>query len=247
MELLEWLNLVFLLPAVAALLYLLLLALGALPAEGGHGDLHVEPGLHVEIHGAHIELHPHDIPDDFGHDAHHDTEPFRGALSLFGVGRIPLSLVVMSFCFLWGFFGWVANQVFSSVIPAPALFIWPSMAVALVGAGAFTRLLAVRLGRLMPSTESYGASTRELVGRIADVRYAITETSGAVQLHDQHGSLYEVPARVRPGEPPIPAGERVILWRYDKTEGAYLAAQDEAFDSVLAESVGSRPGASARR
>ncbi len=243
MELLQWWNLIFLLPAFAALLYLLLLALGALPAEGGHGDLHVEPGLHVEIHGAHIELHAHDLLDDVAHDG----DPFRGALSLIGVGRIPLSLVVMSFCFLWGFFGWVANQFFSSVIPNPALFIWPSLAVALVAAGAFTRLLAVRLGRLMPSTESYGASTRELVGRIADVRYAITETSGTVQLHNQYGSLYEVPARVRPGEPPIPAGERVILWRYDETEGAYLAAQDEAINGMEVESVGSPRGASARR
>ncbi len=241
MELLEWWNLIFLLPAFAALLYLLLLALGALPAEGEHGD------LHVEIHGAHFEFHPHDLAGDIAHDGLHDTDPFRGVLSLIGVGRIPLSLVVMSFCFLWGFFGWVANQLFGNVIPSPALFIWPSMIVALVGAGAFTRLLAVRLGRLMPSTESYGSSTRELVGRIADVRYAITATSGTVQLHNQYGSLYEVPARVRPGEPPIPSGERVILWRYDEAEGAFLAAQDEAITGMLVESGGSQRGTVAER
>jgi hypothetical protein len=237
MELLQWWNLIFLLPAFAALLYLLLLALGALPAEGDHGDIHVEPGLHVEVHGAHIEIHPHDLPDDFGHDS--DTDPFRGALSLIGVGRIPLSLVLMSFFFLWGFFGWAANQIFSSVLPSPALFIWPSLAVALVGAGAFTRLLAVRLGRLMPSTESYGASTRELVGRIADVRYALTETSGTVQLYDQYGTMYEVSARVMPGEAPIPSGKRVVLWRYDGSEGAYFAVQDDAIAGI--EAFGPQP------
>lgn len=239
MELLQWWNLIFLLPAFAALLYLMLLALGALPAEGGHGDVHLEPGLHVEIHGAHIEIHPGDMPDDFGHDAGHDTDPFRGALSLIGVGRIPLSLVLMSFFFLWGFFGWVGNQVFGSLLPSPALFIWPSLAVALIGAGAFTRLLAMRLGRLMPSTESYGASTRELVGRIADVRYAVTETSGTVQLYDAYGTMHEVPARVMPGEPAISAGERVVLWRYDGGEGAYFAVQDDAIQGI--DAVGSRP------
>ncbi|MGH2614005.1 MAG: hypothetical protein ACRDJC_02100, partial [Thermomicrobiales bacterium] len=197
MELLQWWNLIFLLPAVAALLYLLLLALGALPAEGGHGDLHLESGFHVDIHGAHIEIHPGDLPDDLPSET--DNDPFRGALSLIGVGRIPLSLVLMSFLFLWGFFGWVGNQFFGSVIGSPAVFIWPSLAVALVGAGAFTRLLAVRMGRLMPSTESYGSSARGLVGRIADVRYALTETSGTVQLYDGYGSLYEVSARVMPG------------------------------------------------
>lgn len=232
MELLQWWNLIFLLPAFAALLYLLLLAFGALPAEGDHGDIHVEPGLHVEVHGAHIEIHPHDLPDDIGH--HSDSDPFRGALSLIGVGRIPLSLVLMSFFFLWGFLGWAANQLFSSVLPTPALYIWPSLAVALVGAGAFTRLLAVRLGRLMPSTESYGASTRELVGRIADVRYALTETSGTVQLYDRYGTMYEVSARVLPGETSIPSGERVVLWRYDGGEGAYYAVQDDAIAGIKA-------------
>jgi hypothetical protein len=232
MELLQWWNLIFLLPAVAALLYLLLLALGALPAEGGHGDIHAEPGLHVEVHGAHIEIHPHDVPDDFGHDTDHDTDPFRGALSLIGVGRIPLSLVMMSFLFLWGFFGWAANQLFSGLLPSPALFIWPSLAVALVGAGAFTRLLAVRLGRLMPSTESYGASSSELVGRIADVRYALTETTGTVQLYDRYGTMYEVSARVMPGEQPIPSGERVVLWRYDGGAGTYFAVQDDVIAGI---------------
>ena len=239
MELLQWWNLIFLLPAVAALLYLLLLALGALPAEGDHGDVHMEPGLHVEIHGAHIEIHPGDLPDDLAHDVSHDSDPFRGALSLIGVGRIPLSLVLMSFLFLWGFFGWVGNQVFGSLLPSPALFLWPSLAVALVGAGAFTRFLAIRLGRVMPSTESYGASTRELVGRIADVRYAVTESSGTVQLYDTYGTMHEVPARVLPGEAPIPSGERVVLWRYDGDEGAYFAVQDDAIAGF--EAFGSQP------
>lgn len=228
MELLQWWNLVFLLPAVAALLFLLLLALGALPAEGNHGDVHLEPGLHLDIHGAHIEIHPGDLPDDVSSD----SDPFRGALSLIGVGRIPLSLVLMSFLFLWGFFGWVANQVFGNVIASPALFIWPSLAVALVGAGAFTRFLAVRLGRLMPSTESYGVTARGLVGRIADVRYALTETSGSVQVYDEFGTMHETAARVMPGESPIPAGARVVLWRYDAGEGAYFAVQDDAIAGI---------------
>jgi len=199
-----------------------------LPTEGDHGDVHLEPSVHVDVHGAHVEIHPSDLPDDLPTD----TDPFRGALSLIGVGRIPLSLVLMSFFFLWGFFGWLANQVFGSVIVAPELFIWPSLAVALVGAGTFTRFFAVRLGRLMPSTESYGSGANELVGRIADVRYALTETSGTVQLYDGYGSMHEVPARVMPGDSAIPAGERVVLWRFDQRAGAYFAVQDDAIGGI---------------
>lgn len=239
MELLQWWNLIFLLPALAALLYLLLLALGALPADGDHGDLHLDPSLHLDSHDVDFpgELHPGDTV----HEVHSgEGDPFRGALSLIGVGRIPLSLLLMSFLFLWGFFGWLANQLFRNVLPSPALFIWPSLAVALVGAGAFTRLFATRLGRLMPATESYGASSRELVGRIADVRYALTESGGTVQLYDAYGTMHEVPARVRPGEPTIAAGERVVLWRYDAGAGAYFAVQDEAINDHETEAVGLR-------
>jgi Protein of unknown function (DUF1449) len=95
-----------------------------------------------------------------------------------------------------------------------------------------TRFFAARLGRLMPATESYGASTRELVGRIADVRYALTETSGTVQLYDEYGSIHEVPARVMHGESVIPAGERVVLWRFDERAGTYFAVQDDAINGI---------------
>ncbi len=203
MNLLQWWNLIFLLPAVAALLYLLLLAVGAAPAEG------------------------HDI--DAGGDVHDGGDhAFLGALELIGVGRVPLSLILMSFGLLWGFFGWLGNRLFSAVLPSPHISIWPSLVLALIGAAALTRGLANVLGRIMPSTESYGAAARELVGSIADVRYAITENGGSVQVYDRHGALHEVPARVLPGEHAIPAGERVVLWRYDEASGAYYAIQDEA-------------------
>ena len=227
MDLLHWWNLIFLLPAAAALILLLLLTLGAVPSEGfpGDVDVHVDTGLDAPDAG-HIASHPE--------AAHAAGDPFLGALSLIGVGRAPLSLVLLSFGLLWGFVGVLANRVFASFIASPAVYVWPSMAVALVGAGAVTRVLAMSLGRLMPATESYGAATRELVGRIADVRYPLTETGGAVQLHDAFGALHEVPARVMPGEPVIPAGTRVILWRYDDNLGAYFAVHDETINGIEA-------------
>lgn len=219
MDLLQWWNLIFVLPAFAALLYLLLLAFGALPAEGH--DLHAEADV------------DHDVDHDLG-------DPFHGALNLIGVGRVPLSLILMSFAFLWGFFGWIGNQLFAAVLPSPAIFVWPSLLLALIGAGVLTRLLARALGRLMPATESYGADARGLLGRVADVRYPLTEHAGSVQLYDQHGSLHEVPARVLPGEGMIAAGERVVLWRFDEQSGAYFAVQDDALRELA-------PGEGGRR
>jgi hypothetical protein len=226
-NLLHWWNLVFLLPAVAALLYLLLMALGAAPSEGHDAHLELDGDGDVDA-GAHVGAG----------DGHDGGDPTQSVLSLIGVGRIPLSLVLMSFAFLWGFFGWVGNLVFGAMLPSPALFIWPSLLLALVGAALLTRFLAFGLGRLLPATESYGAGARELVGRIADVRYPLTETSGTVQLYDKFGSLHEVAARVPPGEAAIPAGAKVVLWRWSEPAGAYFAVQDEVFDGT--EAVGPR-------
>src|SRR5687767_13728649 len=116
MEALQWWNLIFLLPAVGALIYLLVLALGAIPLEGHDVDV-----------GHHLDAGHHDVE-------HGDGDPFHGALSLIGVGRLPLSLVLMSFAFLWGFFGWLGNRLFSMVLPSPSLFLWPSLVMAFLGA-----------------------------------------------------------------------------------------------------------------
>lgn len=227
MTLLQWWNLVFLLPAAAALLYLLLMALGAAPMEGHDADIDLDLDNDVDTHIGHAGF------DGDGH-GHGGFDPFRGALSLIGVGRIPLSLVLMSFAFLWGFFGWAGNQLFGTLLRAPALFIWPSLVLAFVASSVLTRFLAVGLGRLMPATESYGAAAQELVGRLADVRYPLTETSGTVQLYDRHGTLHEVPARVLPGEDAIPVGVKVVLWRYNEPAAAYLAVADEALSGAEA-------------
>jgi hypothetical protein len=202
-EILEWWNLIFLLPAAIAVLYVLLLAVGAMPFD----DL----GLDIDTHDG-----------DGGHDL----------LGILGVGRVPISIVLISFSLLWGVIGWFAMRAFQAIWPAPGVFIWPSLLVALVGAVGLTRVMARLFNRVMPGTESYGAGSRELVGRMAEARYPISSSGGSVQVYDQHGTLHEVPARVLAGEEAIPAGARVVLWRYDDATGSFLVAQDDALNPI---------------
>lgn len=201
-ELLEWWNLIFLLPAVIAVLYILLLAFGGLP-------LH-DVGLHVDVH------------DGGDHDL----------LDLLGLGRVPLSLILISFCLFWGLFGWFSVKALSAIWPEPRVFFWPALLIALLGAGGMTRLMAAVVGRLIPRSTYESTGARDLVGRLAETRYAVSAAAGTVQVYDRHGTLHEVPARVLPGESPIPAGVRVILWRYDDTAGLYLVTQEDALDIV---------------
>jgi hypothetical protein len=241
MELLSPWNLVFLLPAFAALLYLLLLSTGTVSAETGDADVDLDADIDLDAgvdldadldagvdHGVEHavgEGHP-DGPLDGGRDG------AATVLNLLGVGRIPLSLLAMTFCFLWGFLGWAGNLLFGEIFESEAVAFLPSLALALVGATVLTRTLAAGIGRLIPSVETYAVSHRELVGNLATVRYAVTERAGTAQLYDERGVLHEVPVRVRPGEDPIPSGHQVVLWNYDAGDNVFLVTHDPELDSV---------------
>lgn len=225
---LSWWNLIFVLPAVAALLYLVLLATGTVAGDTGDIDADLDPG---DFHG---------VEHAFGGaGAAPDGEPgspggLLHILSLVGVGRAPLSLLLVSFCFLWGFLGWLGNAIFGAVIASPAVFIWPSLALALVGSLVLTRLLAGGLHRLLPATETYAVSNRQLVGRLANVRYGVTDRMGSAQLYDDQGRMHEVPVRILPGEAPIPAHSSVVLWRYDLDTNTFLVTPEQDIDNAEA-------------
>jgi hypothetical protein len=222
---LSWWNLIFVLPAIGALLYLLLLATGAVAGDTGDVDADLDADLDPgDFHGIeHAIGEAGTAPDG--------TTSSPGGLlhvlSLVGVGRAPLSLLLISFCFLWGLLGWLGNAALGAVIASPAIFIWPSLALALIGSLILTRLLAGGLHRLLPATETYAVSNRQLVGRLASVRFSVTASSGTAQLYDDQGRMHEVPVRVLPGEAPIPAQSSVVLWRYDPVTNTFLVTPED--------------------
>ena len=228
MDLLQWWSLIFLLPALAALLYLLLLASGSVAADGGDVDLDAD--VDVDADGDVGDVHGVEHAFSSGEQPH-ESGSLR-VLSVLGFGRVPLSLLLISFWVLWGFIGWVGNQLFGSVIDSPAVFIWPSLALALVGAAGLTRTMAFGLARVLPTTETYAVGNRQLVGRVAEARYAITPSGGTAQLYDDYGSLHEIPCRVQAGEAPIPPNTPIVLWRYDDASGAFLVLRDQALDGA---------------
>ncbi len=86
MALLDWQNLIFLLPMLAALGYTLLMAAGL--GFGEHGiDVDLDVGHDLD---AGVE---HDLDTD--HDIGH-AGALASLLGLFGVGRVPLSILILS-------------------------------------------------------------------------------------------------------------------------------------------------------
>ena len=214
-ELLYWWNLIFVLPFVAALFYILLLTTGTGAAHHGHGT-DVD---HAVDHDVGIE---HDVADtghDFGHGVEHGCEAgtFLRGLSFLGIGRVPVSIIVVSFCFIWGFSGWASNRMLDEILPA-TLFFWPSLVIALRASVFVTRILATGISKIMPATETYAVSEGQLTGRIAEAVTNIDDSFGQAQVHDDSGFLHTISSRVKPGEKKIPRGTQVVLMYHNQEE-----------------------------
>jgi membrane protein implicated in regulation of membrane protease activity len=170
---------------------------------------------------------------------------FLQMLTFLGIGKVPLLLLTQMLCFTWGTFGYIANQILQ-VSQRPDTRIWPSLALSLVSSVLVTRSGARLLGRLMPTKGTQVVRKRDLAGRMGEVLYTVTESSGLVHVHDDFGTSHQVACRVRPGDDPIPRGREVVLLGYDRKgdwywvdewrEEAETRRMMEALDD-LAESV----------
>jgi membrane protein implicated in regulation of membrane protease activity len=226
MELFEWYNLIFALPVVAALLYVVLMASGL--SFGDHGDVSIDHDVGVDV-GRDVSVGDvsHDVAGDLGHDADtgdadHAAHPhvLGAMLSLLGVGRAPLSILMMSACFIWGATGLVLNVLLGTDV------MWQVVGFAALASLVGTRLVAEFLGSLLPGEESYHTPKQELTGEVAEVLYEVTPTSGTVRLQDPSGNLLDLACRSC-GAEHIKAGTRVVLGKYDPGADLFLVRADE--------------------
>lgn len=217
-ELLQWWNLIFILPFIGALFYVLMLCSGVVAADQDaefNVDMDHDADFHADMdHGAGIE-HLQDI----------DPGMLARALSFLGIGRVPLSVIIISVSFLWGFTGFAGNTILKPVLPA-FLFVWVSIAIALAVSVFCTRALAGLLSRILPATETYAVSLEQLTGKWAEAITSIDETFGQAHVHDDSGALHTVQCLVHPGESDIRRGAQVLLLFFDKSRNAFFVGTE---------------------
>ena len=213
-----WQNLIFLIP----------LAVGVLLVFGsafGGGD-----------HDA-----DHDVDHDVGHDAGHDHDGHDGhrghvdpgdahesivlkALSLLGVGRVPLVAVLMMMSLLFGGVGMIMNMIFSAIG-------LPAWLYGLVSAGiAFTAMITLTgravkvLNRFMPTNETYRVSRHDLAGCTGTLLFDTDTNSGYAQVKDHEGNVHNVQCRTSRGT--LPKGGKILVIDYDEENRSYNVAED---------------------
>ncbi|HUT34183.1 MAG TPA: hypothetical protein VNE39_11930 [Planctomycetota bacterium] len=241
-ELLQPWNLVYVLAFFFALLYAVLNAIGLAShgadvdadADVDHdlGDLGVDHDIDVHADVDHdIDVHAdvdhdvevgvdHHVPDfHVDHDVHAEAphaEPsvLEEALSFFGIGKVPLSVILMTFLITFAVVGWAVNAALAPVLLTPVAFFPISLAAAITCGLGGTKLLAGTLGRYLKPVDSAALRRGVLVGRIATAKLPVSATFGMALVRDDYGTLHKVTCRVREGAATIPKGQTILLVRY---------------------------------
>jgi Protein of unknown function (DUF1449) len=141
-------------------------------------------------------------------------ELFSRVLSILGIGKVPLMLLLSVFCLIWGATGVAANQIFGLILRAPSLYIWPSMLCAFLVSYVSTSGLSQLISRVMPQLETYGTEEALLVGRSARAAYELGASPGSAFLLDDQQNRIQVRCRTHDGSV-IPGGAEVLLLEYD--------------------------------
>jgi hypothetical protein len=244
--LLAWWNLVFLVPLALALAYLAIYCVTGAMFDGADADADTEVdtdvdpdvGADADIDAdaevdadadvdANVDADADSDPDPVGHHSSSAARNALGALAWVGVGRVPLSLVLMVLMLTWGFIGFVTNQFLRDEVSRQWLIPLVSLPVAAVVSLLATRLLARGMSRLMPTEETYARRRKDLLGEVGEAIYPIDERFGMAAVRDDRGNLYQVPCRVESGRLPIAKGEKVLLVSYEANRNIFHVMPDE--------------------
>jgi hypothetical protein len=195
-EFLAWENLVFFLPLIGAIGYLFLFASGFADGKDMDAD--------------------HDVHVDHDHDLDH-SGALQKVLSVLGIGRVPVSILIMSLGMLWGFTGYACNKLYGDI--------WFSLEMAAIFGFGGTFLVSLLVSYLVPKVQSFATTNAQLVDKEGTVLHEVTETSGSVRVIDVHGTVLDVPARVRSGESHITIRTKVCLDEYDSGQNVFYVSR----------------------
>lgn len=217
--LLEWQNVIFLIPLAFGCLLVVGAAMGLVGHDADHGyepNVDADHDVHHDVaHGDHDADHDqesHHALDHHEHDVHaHGL--FHRVLGVLGIGRAPLSALLMTAALIFGGVGMAANFILRPILVSGWLYGWISLAIAcavvITGTGTIARIIQ----RFMPSTETYRISKRDLIGCVGTTLFDVTTAGGYLQVNDAEGNLQQVACRAEAGS--IGKGSRVRLVAYE--------------------------------
>lgn len=192
---LEWQNAIFTASIIFWMIYLFISLIG------GGGSEHIDVG-----HGVDKDMDVH-----HGLSSSHDGDGFN-LLSYLGIGRCPISIVLMLLGVSWGFTGLVCNGIFDAtkIIP-PILYFWVSAFMSLLVALPFTSYSSRLIAKIMPRKGTTAIELDSLVGRTGESSVTIDSKSGRTRVLDVYGSQHNIYCKTSLEDSEIPPNTKVLI------------------------------------
>lgn len=199
-ELSLWYNLIFTVPILLVLFYLILQIFGLALDFGGDFD---------------TDAGDADIDTDFS--------AFERALGFINVGKVPLVIVISTFLLFWGVSGFMTNGIIRNALDGfPSPFIMASCGVALVVGIMATKFLSGLIARFFPSIETYSSNKESLLGLVARVVSGEVNTKfGRAKVEDPYGNVLTVFCKIPEGKEVPKRGDEIVLVDYDASDNKF--------------------------
>ena len=155
-----------------------------------------------------------DVDLDADGDGLPDAGMFDGLLTLLGIGRVPLTIWLALFLFLFAGIGLSIQELATSLTGSP-LYSWLAALIAGVAALPVTGIFARPLGRVLPKDHTTAVSTESLVGRRAVISIGVARTGSPARarVKDVHGQTHRVMVEPHEAASELHEGDEVLLVR----------------------------------
>lgn len=176
-------------------------------------DVDVEPDINLNV----------DVDTD-GEVAFEGGSTLTALINFLGVGKVPLTIILLLLLGSFGFTGWVLNNIILSIFSTYlSLAIGPIFLMAIAVSVVTTGYMGQTLGRLLPSKSTSATSYKQLVGQQGEVvSHVVNESFGQVRVRDRGGNIMTVYAVIDPGKPPLKQNDKAVLLEYVQKDRMFV-------------------------
>lgn len=155
-----------------------------------------------------------DVDLDADSDGLPDAGMLDGLLTLLGIGRVPLTIWLAVFLFLFAGIGLSVQELAQNLTGSP-LYGWLAALIAAGAAIPVTGVFARPLGALLPKDHTTAVNTESLLGRRAKITVGVARAGSPARarVKDVHGQTHHVMVEPHEEASELHADDEVLLVR----------------------------------
>lgn len=186
----------------------------------GDADADADTDLNADA-GDGLSHHVHIERDASIEQGSAEVSPLWSLLSFLGIGRVPVSIVLMVLLLAWGAVGFLANQVIRQYVAEPWHVALVSLPLAALISLMVTGATSNTINRFMPLNLTLAKRKHELLGSIGEVVLPVNGKFGMINVREASGDLHQVGCRLENGNETLPKGSHVKLVAYSAKESMF--------------------------